>query len=210
MIPIETLQKTMEGLFPERLGVRLVEVTEERVLGELDVEEHHCTTPGIAHGGAMMALADTLGAYATAIQLPPGARTTTLESKTHFFAAVKSGSTLVGECLPLHRGRRTMVWQTTLRSSGGEVAAIVGQTQMILPRPPDAEEQLAGLFRDKTPDQVRETLARLEHAGAAIYENLARSESDAARRADLLESAARERANARVLEAQVRTDTARG
>lgn len=203
MIPIETLQKTMEGLFPERLGIRLVEVSEERVVGELDVEEHHCTTPGVLHGGAAMALADTLGAYATAIQLPPGARTTTIESKTNFFAAVKSGTPLRGECLPLHRGRRTMVWQTTLRNAEGAVAALVTQTQMVLPRPPDAEEQLAGLFRGKSPDAVRDLLARLERAGAALYEGLAESEPDPDRKEALLASAARERANAEVLESQL-------
>jgi len=196
MIPIDVLQKTMEGLFPEHLGVRLVAVDEERVVGELDVVEHHCTTPGVLHGGAVMALADTLGAYATAIQLPPGARTTTLESKTNFFAAVKSGTTLRGECVPLHRGRRTMVWQTTLRSADGVVAAIVTQTQIVLPRPPDPEEQLATLFRGRNGDETRALLARLERAAADLYDELARTENDPERQRELRECAERERANA--------------
>lgn len=203
MIPIEQLQKTMDGLFGEHLGVRLVEVTEERVIGEIDVDERHCTTPGVAHGGAVMALADTLGAYATAIQLPPGARTSTLESKTNFFAAVKSGTTLRGECLPLHRGRTTMVWQTTLRNFEGAVAAIVTQTQIVLPAKLEAEQLLAQLFQGKSPDEIRALLARLEHAGAAVYEALAAAEEDETRKADLLESAERERANAVVLEEQL-------
>jgi uncharacterized protein (TIGR00369 family) len=200
MVSIADLHATMKGLFPERLGVRLLEAGAERVVGELDVEASHCTTPGIAHGGALMALADTLGAYATAIQLPAGARTTTLESKTNFFAAVRAGTRLRGECVPLHRGRRTMVWQTTLRNADGAVAAIVTQTQMVLPREPGAEEQLAALFRDRTQEEMRATLARLERAGAAIYESLAKSEPDPEARKALLESGRRELENAETLE----------
>lgn len=200
MISLDALHDTMKGLFPERLGVRLVEVDEERVVGELDVRDDHCTTPGILHGGALMALADTLGAYATAIQLHAGARTTTLESKTNFFAAVRAGTTVRGECRPLHRGRRTMVWQTTLRNAEGAVAAIVTQTQMVLPRRPSPEEQLAELFRDQPPARIRALLARLERAGAALYEGLAAAESDPARRQALVEAAGREIANAELLE----------
>ena len=140
MISIEALEQTMRGLFPERLGVRLVEASPDRVVGEIEVEASHCTTPGVLHGGVMMSLADTLGAYATTIQLPPGARTTTLESKTNFFAPVSVGATLVGECVPLHRGRRTMVWQTSLRS-GDAVVAIVTQTQMVLIKEPTVTER---------------------------------------------------------------------
>ena len=202
MIAIDTLRKTMEGIFPEHLGLRLVEVTEERVLGELDVAKHHCTSAGVLHGGAIMAVADTLGAYGTVVQLPPGARTATLESKTNFFAGVKRGSTLYAECLPLHRGRSTMVWRTTLRNSDGAVAAIVTQTQMVLAAKLDAEEQLANLFRGKSPEDLRPLLARFERASAAVYDALACGESDSERKAALLESAARERVNAEVLESQ--------
>lgn len=201
MISTAQLQETMKGLFPEHLGVRLLEVDPERVTGEIDVAEHHCTTPGLLHGGAIMALADTLGAYATAIQLPPGARTTTLESKTNFFAATRTGETLTGECLPLHRGKRTMVWQTTLRSSRGAVAAIVTQTQIVLPAEPAPEEQLAALFAGKTSDEIRPLLARLERAGAALYEQMAKDEPDAGRREALLAARQRELDNAEVLEA---------
>ena len=200
MVSIAELQQTMKGLFPERLGVRLVEVDAERVVGELDVEPSHCTTPGILHGGVLMALADTLGAYATAIQLPPGARTTTLESKTNFFAAVRAGTCLRGECVPLHRGRRTMVWQTTLRNADGKVAAVITQTQMVLLREPAPEEQLGALFRDRPPGEMRATLARLERAGAAIYEMLAKSEADPEARQALVDSGRRELENAETLD----------
>lgn len=202
MIEISQLHETMRGLFPEHLGVRLVEASPERLVGELDVADHHCTTPGILHGGAAMAFADTLGAYATAIQLPEGAGTTTIESKTNFFAAVRSGTTLRGECLPLHRGRRTMVWQTTLRKEDGGLAAVVTQTQMVLPRKLQPEETLGALFESQPVEVVRERLARLERAGAALYEQLADGESDAERRRGLLDAAARERANAELLESQ--------
>lgn len=203
MIEISQLHETMRGLFPEHLGVRLVEASAERLVGELEVAEHHCTTPGILHGGAVMAFADTLGAYATAIQLPPGAGTTTIESKTNFFAAVPSGTKLRGECLPLHRGRRTMVWQTTLRKEDGALAAVVTQTQMVLAAKPRPEEALGALFEGQPADEVRARLARLERAGAALYEQLAESEPDAERRGGLLDAAAREIANAELLESQV-------
>lgn len=133
MISVEALQQSMQGLFPERIGVRLVEASVDKVVGEISVEHSHCTTVGVMHGGAIMALADTLGAYATAIQLPAGARTTTLESKTNFFAAVPSGTTVRAECVPLHRGKRTMVWQTTLTTEAGKRAAMVTQTQIVIP-----------------------------------------------------------------------------
>jgi uncharacterized protein (TIGR00369 family) len=126
------LQQRMKGLFPEVLGVRFIEAAPERVVAELDVRDEHCTTPGIMHGGAIMAFADTLGGSATALNLAPGAGTTTIESKTNFFAAAHPGETIRGECTPLHRGRRTMVWQTRVLSPEGKLLALVTQTQMVL------------------------------------------------------------------------------
>jgi uncharacterized protein (TIGR00369 family) len=200
MIPVDALNDGMKGLLPEHLGMRLLEVDRERVVGELVVADHHCTTPGVLHGGVVMALADTLGAYATAIQLPPGARTTTLESKTNFFAATRVGETLRGETLPLHRGRRTMVWRTTLTGDAGRVAAVVTQTQIVIPAQAPAEEQLAALFRDSSPEDAKAVLVRLERAAAAIYEGLAEGESDPAERELLLANARREHENADALD----------
>ncbi len=80
-----------------------------------------------------MALADTLGAIATVANLPEGATTTTIESKTNFFAAIPLGDTARAECTPLHRGRTTMVWQTRITRGDGRVAALVIQTQLVLP-----------------------------------------------------------------------------
>ena len=131
-IDLATLQRRMQGLFPEVLGVRFVEATAELVRGELTVRDDLCTVPGIMHGGAIMAFADTLGAVGTVLNLPPGAGTTTIESKTNFFAAAPTGAVLTGACTPLHRGRRTMVWQTRMTLPGDKLVALVTQTQMVL------------------------------------------------------------------------------
>ncbi len=96
------------------------------------MREDLCTVPAVLHGGALMALADTLGAVATVANLAEGAHTTTIESKTNFFAAIAVGDTVRAECTPLHRGRTTMVWQTRITRGDGRLAAIVTQTQLVL------------------------------------------------------------------------------
>jgi uncharacterized protein (TIGR00369 family) len=131
-IDIEVLQKRMRGLFPELLGIRIVEATADLVRGELTVRDDMCTVPGIMHGGAIMAFADTLGAVATVLNLPAGAGTTTIESKTNFFAGAPAGATVTGTTTPLHRGKRTMVWQTQVSLADGKSVALVTQTQMVL------------------------------------------------------------------------------
>ena len=119
--------------FAKLMGLTLTEITPERVTAELKVRDDLCTLPAILHGGAVMAFADTVGAYATVANLPAGTTTTTLESKTNFFAAIPVGDTAKAECTPLHRGRTTMVWQTRISRGDGRLAAIVTQTQMVLP-----------------------------------------------------------------------------
>ena len=126
------LQERLAGFFPDLLGVRLTRVEPEAVHAEMTVRDELCTVPGILHGGAIMAFADTLGAVGTMLNLGPAQGTTTIESKTNFFAAGRSGATITAECLPLHRGRQTMVWQTTVRDAGGRMLAQVTQTQMVL------------------------------------------------------------------------------
>ena len=118
--------------FAELLGIRIVDATRERVKAEMTVREELCTHPAVLHGGAVMAFADTLGAYATVLNLPEGAWTTTIESKTNFFAPAPVGTTVTGESTPLHRGKRTMVWQTRITSAEGRLLAMVTQTQMVL------------------------------------------------------------------------------
>ncbi len=118
--------------FAKLLGLELVTVTPERVEAVLRVREELCTRPAVLHGGALMALADTLGAIATVANLAEGT-TTTIESKTNFFAAIPAGDTARAECTPLHRGRTTMVWQTKVTRSDGRLAALVIQTQLVIP-----------------------------------------------------------------------------
>lgn len=118
--------------FAHLLGIRYVGVAPERVIAEMDIRDDLCTTMSIGHGGALIAFADTLGAVATSVNLPDGAGTTTLESKTNFFAPARAGTTITGECTPLHRGRRTMVWQTRVTNADGRLLALVTQTQMVL------------------------------------------------------------------------------
>src|SRR5712692_6605975 len=123
MDPVTKTQERLSGLFSGLLGIKFLEVTPERVRAELTVRDDLCTVPGIMHGGAIMALADTLGGVATSLNLPPGAGTTTIESKTNFLAAARVGSTITAECEPVHRGKQTMVWRTQVRS-GDRVVAI--------------------------------------------------------------------------------------
>ena len=130
---VEQLNKHLAGTFAGTLGVRVTEAGPERVVGELTVRDGLGNGVGIVHGGALMALADTIGALATVVNLPPGHQTTTLESKTNFFAAGRSG-TIRAEATPLHRGRRTMVWQTRVTDEAGKLLTLTIQTQMVLPK----------------------------------------------------------------------------
>jgi 1,4-dihydroxy-2-naphthoyl-CoA hydrolase len=118
--------------FAELLGIVFTDASPERVCGEMTVRPDLCTLPAVLHGGAVMAFADTLGAAATVLNLPPGAWTTTIESKTNFLAAAPAGTKVIGETTPVHRGRRTMVWQTRITSEAGKPVALVTQTQMVL------------------------------------------------------------------------------
>jgi 1,4-dihydroxy-2-naphthoyl-CoA hydrolase len=137
MTDLERLQQTPLP-FAALMGIRFTAASRERVVAELTVREELCTRPQVLHGGALMALADTLGAAATVLNLPAGATTTTIESKTNFLAAAPLGTTVTGECLPLHRGRRTMVWQTTIRSPEGRAIGMVIQTQLVIDAKPAA------------------------------------------------------------------------
>ena len=127
-----TLQERIKGMFPDLLGIRFVEATPDLIRAELTVRDDLCTVPGILHGGAIMAFADTLGAVATVLNLPAGAGTTTIESKTNFMAPGRAGTVVTGETTPLHKGKRTLVWQTRVTNADGKLAAVVTQTQIVL------------------------------------------------------------------------------
>jgi uncharacterized protein (TIGR00369 family) len=119
--------------FAELLRIEYTSVEPDAVAARMVVRPELCTLGGFAHGGAIMSFADTLGGAAAFASLPEGAKgTTTLESKTNFVAGAPSGSTLVGRCAPVHRGRRTQVWQTRVETEDGRLIALVTQTQMTL------------------------------------------------------------------------------
>jgi 1,4-dihydroxy-2-naphthoyl-CoA hydrolase len=127
----------MRGLppFAELVGIEVLEQDPQRVVGRIVIGSQHSNGGNQVHGGAIMSLADTLGAIGTVLNLPPGAVTTTIESKTNFLAAGR-GEELRGEALPLHIGRNTMVWQTTIRDATDKRIAVVTQTQLVLVRDP--------------------------------------------------------------------------
>jgi len=135
---VDAIEQLNRDLLPfaKLLGIRFVSATAECVTAEMKVRKDMCTRPAILHGGAMMALADTLGGCATSLNLRDGATTTTIESKTNFLAPAMVGSTVRAECVAVHRGRRTMVWQTRVTSENGKLLAIVTQTQMVLANEP--------------------------------------------------------------------------
>jgi 1,4-dihydroxy-2-naphthoyl-CoA hydrolase len=125
------LTERFKGTLGELLGIRFVEVGPERVVAELTYRTDLTTVGGSLHGGTLMAFADTIGAAATVLNLPPGASTTTLESKTNFMAAGRAG-VVRAEATPLHRGKRTMVWQTRITDEAGRLLSLTTQTQMVL------------------------------------------------------------------------------
>src|SRR5947207_13687288 len=132
MDALERLKREMLP-FAALLGVEFVEAAPDRVVAEMTVREDLCTRPAVLHGGAIMAFADTLGAAGTILNLPEGAGTTTVESKTNFIAAAPQGARLRGEATPVHRGRRTQVWQTRVTlAESGRLVALVSQTQLVL------------------------------------------------------------------------------
>jgi uncharacterized protein (TIGR00369 family) len=112
--------------FAELLGIEFVSASSDRIVAEMTVREDLCTNPAVLHGGAIMAFADTL------VNLPQGAGTTTVESKTNFVAPAPVGARVIGETTPVHRGRRTMIWQTRISTSEGRLVALVTQTQLVL------------------------------------------------------------------------------
>jgi len=131
----QAIQELLDPLFPGLMGVRIIDLTPERVVAELVVRPDLCTVGGILHGGAYMAFADTLGAIGTVVNMPEGKRTTTTDSSTKFIGAARVDTTVTGECVALHRGRTTMVWQTSIKSEAGKLCAVVTQTQLLLDAP---------------------------------------------------------------------------
>ena len=129
----QTVREKFKGLLPDLIGMQLVAVTPDKVVATLEVRPDLCTAGGVLHGGSIMAFADTLGAVGTIANLPPGATTATLESKTNFIGGALQGSTVTGESTPVHKGRTTQVWQTRVTTADGKLVALVTQTQIVKP-----------------------------------------------------------------------------
>ncbi len=131
-MPSENSEILSRQPFPRLMGVEIVEATKQSVRARLMVRPDLCTAANILHGGAIMAFADTLGAIGAWLNLPEGALTTTIESKTNFISSAKEGTTVEAEATPVHIGRRTSVWQTKITRADGKLVAIVTQSQMVL------------------------------------------------------------------------------
>ena len=113
------------------LGIELQAASAEEVTATMAWRDQLCTTFGAMHGGAMMAMADSVGALCGFLNLPAGANTSTIESKTNFFRGVREGS-VHATSRPLHVGRTTIVIQTDLLDDRGKRVAQVTQTQAVL------------------------------------------------------------------------------
>jgi uncharacterized protein (TIGR00369 family) len=123
--------------FAALLGIEIVSAAPDKIVAEMTVRDELCTRPAVLHGGAIMAFADTLGALGTRANLMDGVETTTIESKTNFIGAAPLGARIVGEATPMHRERRTMVWQTRVTRADGKLVAMVTQTQLLFPKIPN-------------------------------------------------------------------------
>lgn len=144
------------------LGIRPLSIDKARILAEMSITPSHMNRSGRVAGGIIMAFGDVLGARGTSINLPPNTRTTTLESKTNFFSG-GVGPVIRGEAVPLHIGRTTMVWQTTISDDDGRRLAIVTQTQMVIPtgpKPAAAPEPSGASKPAKAPQRSKRSAAR--------------------------------------------------
>lgn len=132
MTPMEKIS-SLKMPFAELKGVTFIEASQDKVVARMLVRPDLCTLGHTLHGGALMALADSVGAAATLVNLPEEAKgTTTIESKTNFIGPAREGATVIATATPVHRGRRTQVWQTRLETEEGKLVALVTQTQMVL------------------------------------------------------------------------------
>src|SRR5512134_1835887 len=143
LVGLAVAPQVLKSGMPRALGVRLVSLTKKKVVAEMRVKRMHINRSGRVNGGALMAFADVVGAAGAVANLPQGHRTGTLESKTNFFRSGE-GPALRAVSIPLHIGRTTMVWQTTIRNSDRGVAAIVTQTQIVIPANADQRMKAEG------------------------------------------------------------------
>jgi uncharacterized protein (TIGR00369 family) len=126
--------QVLAGSFPGDLGVEVLDVQDDSVTARLRVEQRHLHPGGYVHGGVWVAFADTVAAWGTMRNLPAGENFTTVELKVNVFASGVVGDELLATGEPLHRGRRTQVWEVRI-TKAGRLAANFICTQIVLPRP---------------------------------------------------------------------------
>ncbi|MEO1135174.1 MAG: PaaI family thioesterase [Pseudomonadota bacterium] len=117
--------------FAKLMGIQMTLVTKQRLEGELTVTPEHCTIPATLHGGAMMAMADNMGGIGAFMNMPAGAMTSTVESKTNFLRPIPVGQKAKAVTTPVNIGRTLQVWKTEIFRDDGKLAAIVTQTQIV-------------------------------------------------------------------------------
>ncbi len=131
-MPLHTALQNNLPPYARALGFTITEATSDRIVAEMTVREELGNGLGTMHGGALMTLADTMGAIATIVNIPRGAQTTTLESKTNFVSAAQVGMVIKAEVTAIHRGKTTQVWQTRITRADGRLVALITQTQLVL------------------------------------------------------------------------------
>ncbi len=202
MYDVKQLTQVANAMFPKVLGMQFKEATKDRLVAEVMVTDDLCTTGRAMHGGAIMTLADFMGASCTMNNVPAGAGTTTIESKTNFVSTAPAGQKVIATTEPVHKGKRTQVWRTTVTREDGKLVAIVTQTQMVLEAPRSAQELLPELFGGKSLAEQKALLAQLERSGAALYRAFAAQETNEEHKKALLRAAEKEEENAVTLEEQ--------
>lgn len=130
-VTVENSVPALRGTFSGDLGIELVEVEDDLVRGRLLVDRRHLHPGGYVHGGVWVAFADTVAAWGTMRNLPPGENFTTVELKVNVFAAGIAGDELIATAEPLHCGRRTQVWEVRV-TNAGRLAANFVCTQIVL------------------------------------------------------------------------------
>ena len=129
---IKMIQEVQSNLLPGYLGMQVIKATQEEVIGTLEIKENLCTIGEVAHGGAIMAFADTMGAICAFLNMPPNSKTTTIESKTNLIRPGKLGETLTARSKLLNKGRTLMLLYTAVQDSQEKLVAVVVQTQIVI------------------------------------------------------------------------------
>jgi 1,4-dihydroxy-2-naphthoyl-CoA hydrolase len=132
LVLINDLYSARSGM-PGHFGIRIADADKDKLVGELDADDRHLNNSGHVHRATLAAFADDLGGTLAGLNAPPGFPTTTIESKTNIFRACEPGR-LTGVAVPVHVGRRMIVLQISIYRPDGKLAAMMIQTQMVLPR----------------------------------------------------------------------------